>query len=506
VSGGPSLDEFPWGSVASSADDVPGVFRGLRDRERAGDCLGDLWQLLLHQSTHYPVTAPAVPYLVDAALDPAVVDRLGVVLLLQHVAIAGGTDGYLGWEELRDAQDEPYERVSWDAVAAEHDRLRPLLDDEDQAVARATLALLARTGDNGARTMEALGSATRSSDPRDRANAWLCTAVLGRLPVGATAPSPTKERSPLARFGAAVAGLRFGGPGVGPGTVDELCSVFTTDPAEWFELGDCEFFSYPNEHANVAVAALGCAAERLRAHANRRLLASVVEAGWFGEYPLTAYLRLNVGKLEEGTAAASLPPVGRDALAALVEPLTHWQGPWTVGPTRGGGGGRPARGGIWLLEDRGLPGNPVDLAAWLGIDLPPYLPVLQAYADALPDVFAGPDYLPPPDLGELLAKGSGNLTVDLLSGATSLEGAAAGHLSLGDRLAAWLAQQADQDEVPLRVLSSATLAVRFRVADEALGAGGLQRVATFKCSSELRSGERLYSNHRLREQRWARPR
>jgi hypothetical protein len=137
-------DDVAWDLVSHAygpAVEVPSWLEGLRDPDRADESLEELFVSLLHQGTHYSATALVVPYLVDAALDPQVLDRVGAVAFLHNATIVD-TEGHLDWKRLREAQDERFERDSWDAVVAEHARLRLLLDENDRRLARTTLRFL----------------------------------------------------------------------------------------------------------------------------------------------------------------------------------------------------------------------------------------------------------------------------------------------------------------------------------------------------------------------------
>ena len=176
----------------------------------------------------------------DAALDPEVVDRRGAMCLI-HMASVGHTRRRLDWQEIRDAKDPLYERRAWDMVASEQERLRVLLDDDDGAVSRLALVILARTGDADRRTVEAMRSAVGSSEARQRCNGWLSTASLGVLPAGLEAPWPAAaDTDALTRFGVIVAGLRFEAAWVDGVMVDELCSVLPTT-RERFGYDQCDF-------------------------------------------------------------------------------------------------------------------------------------------------------------------------------------------------------------------------------------------------------------------------
>ena len=93
------LDEVPWHTLEHAhgrADDVPGAIRALLDPDldRRGAALDELTTTVWHEGTVYTATAPAVPYLAEAALSRDVEPRtaLHVALLLAWIADGGGEE------------------------------------------------------------------------------------------------------------------------------------------------------------------------------------------------------------------------------------------------------------------------------------------------------------------------------------------------------------------------------------------------------------------------------
>jgi hypothetical protein len=84
---------------------------------------------------------------------------------------------------------------------------------------------------------------------------WLASVVLGLLPPGVAAPQNLTSLGNVARFGAAVAAIRFGGTDAPPSAVDELCSVFASIESGK-ELTTCEFLM-PDGPERTATSALG---------------------------------------------------------------------------------------------------------------------------------------------------------------------------------------------------------------------------------------------------------
>ena len=245
-----------WGQVSHAygpAVEVPGWIAGLRDPGTAAQCLSELYGSITHQGSRYSATPLCVPLLVDAALDRSVVDRAGVVFLAGFCAVGYSRD-WLDWRNQRRVQTGPFERASWDAVVAEHGRLRELLADLDRSVAAAALTVLAWTGDGSDRMLAAIAAAAESDDGRDQCTAWLSSVVLGQLPPGLAVPASLAAPAGPGRFGAAVAALEFGGASAPLEAVDELCSVFASIHAGK-DLTGCEFLM-PEDPGRIAASAL----------------------------------------------------------------------------------------------------------------------------------------------------------------------------------------------------------------------------------------------------------
>ena len=345
--------EVAWDQVAHAygpAVEVPGWISGLRDPSIAASCLSELYGSITHQGTRYSATPLAIPYLIEAAHDPAVPDRAGVIFLIQFCA-TGNSGDCLDWRCQRDLQTSPHERASWDAVAAGHERLHGLLADPDRAVAGAALTLLAWTGDASNRVLTAIRQALDSEDDRDQCNGWLSSVVLGQLPPGQAAPTRLNTPGGPGRFGAAVASIRFGGSSTPPEAVDELCSVFAS-----IESGEAVMtseFLMAEEPAWVAALALATTPAHLRDHANAQLRTAIARGFVLGTSPLRAYLKLNLGESRPPVTADALPAEAREALLKLLDPLNNWRNAPTIGHR------------IYELEEYSLPGMPDHLATWL---------------------------------------------------------------------------------------------------------------------------------------------
>ncbi len=234
------IDSVGWAQLSHAygpATEIPGWLRGLRGDE-AKNCLSELYGSITHQGTRYSATPACVPFLVEAALDHTVQDRVGVIFLIQFCAM-----GYLGdrldWTHQRSLQRADHERRSWRAVVDQHPRLRALLEDADRSVARSALTVLAWTGDDHPDVLQHLARALQSDDDLDVATAWLAAVVLGKKPDAVEAPTELENGHAARRFASAIATLRFAGELAPPEAVEELCSVFESVEAGR-DLTECE--------------------------------------------------------------------------------------------------------------------------------------------------------------------------------------------------------------------------------------------------------------------------
>lgn len=347
-----------WGSVTHAygpAVEVPGWIAGLRDPATAAECLDELYGSIVHQGTRYSATPLCIPPLIEAALDQAVPDRVGVLFLVQFCA-TGYLGDHLDWRRQRSRQRDTDERAAWDAVAGSRDRLRELLADPDRAVAGAAMIVLAWTGDASTPMLHAIESAVASADGRDTCNGWLAAVVLGQLPSGLAAPVSLTGPAGPGRFGAAVASLRFADESARPAAVDELCAAFASIEADR-ALAGSEFFMC-EDPARVAARALAGTPPHLRDHANARLQDAIARGWVLGTDALDAYLRLNLVDDHAPATADALPAEVREALAGLLEPLKSWQDSPTIDHQ------------IYELQNHGLPATRDRLAAWLAVASP----------------------------------------------------------------------------------------------------------------------------------------
>jgi hypothetical protein len=108
----PRLDEIEWHRLHGPYGTSKGVPAALRDLEaesarKRATAVGFLQEHLWHQGTVYEVSAPAVPFVADAALGPSVGrdDRIWLILLL--TSIADGSSYLDVHRELDEEEDIP---------------------------------------------------------------------------------------------------------------------------------------------------------------------------------------------------------------------------------------------------------------------------------------------------------------------------------------------------------------------------------------------------------------
>lgn len=141
------IDEVDWASMGhayGSADDVPGLLRGLASADPAEreSALDGIYAAVHHQGDVYDSTLACIPFLLELVASPEVQDRGAVVELLTSI---GGID--LDGDEL-DPEDEEFEdaanyAMAAAAVAAGADVFLGLLDDPDAGVRLAAPCALA---------------------------------------------------------------------------------------------------------------------------------------------------------------------------------------------------------------------------------------------------------------------------------------------------------------------------------------------------------------------------
>ena len=182
-----NLDNVPWSALthaSGSAEDVPVQLRALlssdpdvRDKAR--------WSLrgtLVQPGARFPASAPAVPFLLEAAADPATGDRAQLLELL--TALAVGHDATWLPGGVPQAADEargwgPAEQAAHRAVGEGLPLFLKLLRDDDAAVRRAAAGLLAWFPTQAAATVGELTWAALDPDPSVVATALIALGLVG---------------------------------------------------------------------------------------------------------------------------------------------------------------------------------------------------------------------------------------------------------------------------------------------------------------------------------------
>ncbi|HTM19538.1 MAG TPA: hypothetical protein VL172_03490, partial [Kofleriaceae bacterium] len=87
------IDDIDWDELEhayGSAGDIPGFLRDLAsgDADKRGNARYWLGANIVHQGSLYSASAPAVPFLVRLAGEPAVAEREHIVRLLADLAVS----------------------------------------------------------------------------------------------------------------------------------------------------------------------------------------------------------------------------------------------------------------------------------------------------------------------------------------------------------------------------------------------------------------------------------
>ncbi|MFI2364040.1 hypothetical protein [Promicromonospora sp. NPDC019610] len=174
------LDTINWNCLDGAygpAGDTVEILRGLAssDEEVAGEALDAFFSSIWHQGTVYPVTAAAVPFIVDLAAGRAVHHRDALCFAL----------GGFGDPNMSDGTALPAVRR---ALQAHSDSLLPLLADPESAVREAATYAVAHSG-GGEKAAAAL-AARRDVEDEPQVRAGI---VLGLCAVRPAAGLPVAE-------------------------------------------------------------------------------------------------------------------------------------------------------------------------------------------------------------------------------------------------------------------------------------------------------------------------
>ncbi|GAA3010723.1 hypothetical protein [Actinokineospora diospyrosa] len=130
----PEVDWAELEHAYGSAEDTPEFIEALRGEDWE-DAIENLSASILHQGTVYPATLPAVPLLVDIALDAEAPGRHGALWFVSAYAESisqGASESSHFLPE--DTDMEVFDREARAALADAAARLAPLLEDEDPEV------------------------------------------------------------------------------------------------------------------------------------------------------------------------------------------------------------------------------------------------------------------------------------------------------------------------------------------------------------------------------------
>ena len=312
------LDSVDWSKLThayGSAADVPGLLRSLRDAPPDPTGEGPLWKLfgnIWHQSTVYEATVPAVPFLIELAVDPGTSDRPGILLLVASIAdgdggkwtpaanqaVAAGAGALLpltGDPNVDVRLGAAHVLARLPSMAAEiGPLLRQMVDTETAGLHRAgVLLLLGLAGHAADATLDLLARTFR--DPAEQMAADLS---LGRLSPGRLSTSAVGRLVDAADHGgrdveALFRGLPWDvgdggveevveslGPDVSASRIERLLARVEAGTADREAVGLLLGLAFPPRHRPLTAGDLSVS--------QRRLLGAVVAAG---VAPLT--LRLN---------------------------------------------------------------------------------------------------------------------------------------------------------------------------------------------------------------------
>jgi hypothetical protein len=200
------LDAINWdglGGAYGPAGDAAEILRGLAspDEGVAGEALDEFFSSIWHQGTVYPVTAVAVPFIVDLAAGRAVHHRDALCFAL----------GAFGDPNMSEGSGLPAVRA---ALRACSDSLLPLLEDPEAAVREAATYAVAHSGGGDEATSALAARREVEDDPRVQAGIVLSMCAIEPavgLPVAEAAlqdpfPVPLAAAHALLDAGRAVPG------------------------------------------------------------------------------------------------------------------------------------------------------------------------------------------------------------------------------------------------------------------------------------------------------------
>lgn len=132
--------------------------------------------------------------------------------------------------------------------------------------------------------------------------------------------------------------------------------------------------------------------------------------------------------------------------------------------------------------------------------------VVQDYANKVCQIFVGWRLaVHDRDIPRLIEVGDGHLRIDLLTGATLVDGRPElPPLGIAEELAAWLRDRCDRDRVDIGEVREAVLTVRFVAQERTTRRGTFVRHLQFDCHSRIDTGDRPYESALTTDEAWSR--
>jgi hypothetical protein len=341
------LDQIPWDTLEHAygpAGDVPEQLRALTsaDAEAREEALYALYGNIWHQGTVYAATAPAVPFLVEIALSPAVEGRKEVLDLLyaiahgssyldvhQHLSHVGDMLKAEADFDARRAQELADVRAAQASVSAAHPQLLELLErDRDPEVRRHAARLLGACAlAKELVSAELLRRQEAEPEPSVRAAMLF---VLGSIDIqrhGALLAQQLDERAAIVRLASAMAIGCFGEPPL-PRAVTEVLLSHLAD----LDLVDYSLFPFADDAASDIAGALA----KADAPERERAAALLLDHARSKRAPLlavgTSLFALSFPTRPDQPRLQELSPLQREALELVAK--AAWsrtsQGGWSI--------------------------------------------------------------------------------------------------------------------------------------------------------------------------------
>lgn len=361
------LDAIDWVRLThayGSAGDVPGHLRDLAAadpdvRQRARWCLYDT---IIHRGARTEASAPAIPFLLELAADPAACERHELLHLVTHLVagqlgVAADPRLYTGASDHRpDDDDAAILRAVYRAAERGEPLCFALLDDPAPELRSAAAYLLASLWTLAGRSVPAL-RARLVDEPRPEVRAVLAFALgrllpPGPLPDAQLAHALVDDPSPLVRLLAAVGLVRLHGARAPEAAVDVLVAALADpSPLLAYEELPCGEHDLAGDIGAV-VRELPPAFARRALPALRAALARAED--WDSVGLVAALLALSFGQDPHDMSSGTWTEDQLETLLAMV----RCPAMWTIGEV------------AFMLRARGLPGDREALAARLGVTVP----------------------------------------------------------------------------------------------------------------------------------------